>query len=415
MSIFTKPVSEIGTTDLQELIQDSAVENARLEFKLQVPTKDETLKKLSSFANTFGGSMVVGASAASDDGRITALPGVEVEAGYKQKLVDWCFAAVSPPLVVEVSDPIATPTGGGKVCYIVRVEESDVAPHFLNGRKGAWVRTDEFSARFEARLADETELRHLLDRRKVIRERRAGLLERAQKRFDTYASKLLTNSSGNRGRLGAFAEFCVVPRFPARRLCEEEKLRAIIQGNTMAWRQVIFPNISRSGILCQHESAIVLNPMRDLSVFEANVWGMLFYCARVEGEHDGTSGIHRSQFVGNVLLFVRHAGKMLKALGYSGPTTVIARLGSMLGVPWLYDAGGWLEPRTGSELDDQVSFSITASTDALLSRPDAVAMDVLRYVLYSVNAPDLVEKPENFAALIQKGYAYNVWPPPVVT
>ena len=46
----------MATADLQELLIDSAVENARLEFKLQVPTKDETLKKLSSFANTFGGS-----------------------------------------------------------------------------------------------------------------------------------------------------------------------------------------------------------------------------------------------------------------------------------------------------------------------------------------------------------------------
>jgi predicted HTH transcriptional regulator len=146
MSIFTKVVSEIATADLQELLQDGAVENSRLEFKLDVPTKDETLKKLSSFANTFGGFMVVGAAALSADGRVSGLPGVDVEAGYKQKVVDWCFGAVSPPLVAEVSDPIPAPAGGGKVCYVVRTDESDVAPHFLNGRKGVWVRTDEFSA-----------------------------------------------------------------------------------------------------------------------------------------------------------------------------------------------------------------------------------------------------------------------------
>lgn len=58
MSIFTKPVSQLGTADLEELLHEGAVENARLEFKLEVPNKDETLKKLSSFANTFGGFMV---------------------------------------------------------------------------------------------------------------------------------------------------------------------------------------------------------------------------------------------------------------------------------------------------------------------------------------------------------------------
>jgi len=40
----------------------------RLEFKSEVPTKDEVLKKLSSFANTFGGYLVIGAKANGADG-----------------------------------------------------------------------------------------------------------------------------------------------------------------------------------------------------------------------------------------------------------------------------------------------------------------------------------------------------------
>ncbi|MCU1299483.1 MAG: hypothetical protein JWO91_3761 [Acidobacteriaceae bacterium] len=84
MSIFTKPISQLSTADLKELLDEKTVENSRLEFKLEVPTKDETIKKLSSFANTFGGFMVIGARAASADGRIEDLPGVETQAGYKQ-------------------------------------------------------------------------------------------------------------------------------------------------------------------------------------------------------------------------------------------------------------------------------------------------------------------------------------------
>jgi hypothetical protein len=63
MSIFSKPISKLGTEDLEELLKEAAVENIRLEFKLEVPGKEETLKKLSSFANTFGGFLVVGAGA----------------------------------------------------------------------------------------------------------------------------------------------------------------------------------------------------------------------------------------------------------------------------------------------------------------------------------------------------------------
>lgn len=146
MSIFSKSLSRLEPTDLSELLQDRAVENARLEFKSEVPNKDETLKKLSSFANTFGGFMVIGAKANSSDGRLEELPGVDVQDGYKQKVLDWCFGGANPPLTVEVSDPLPLPAGGGKVCYVAYVAESDVAPHFLNGRRGVWVRTDEFSS-----------------------------------------------------------------------------------------------------------------------------------------------------------------------------------------------------------------------------------------------------------------------------
>ena len=111
MSIFTKPVSRLTLVDLQELLNDKAVESVRLEFKSTAPDKDETLKKLSSFANSFGGLMIVGA--AEKDGRLIDLPGVEAQDGYKQKIVQWCFDAVNPPLVVEVSDPIPIPVSAG--------------------------------------------------------------------------------------------------------------------------------------------------------------------------------------------------------------------------------------------------------------------------------------------------------------
>jgi len=181
---YSKPISQLDTADIQELLTEQAVENVRLEFKQAEPDKDETLKKLSSFANTFGGYLVIGAKADSKDGRISDLSSVGTIAGYKQKIVSWCFGGVNPPLSVEVSDPIPVPAGNGNVCYVIYVMESDVAPHFLNNRKGVWIRTDEFSARFETCLANDRELRYLLDRRKLISEHRIGLLARSKQRLE---------------------------------------------------------------------------------------------------------------------------------------------------------------------------------------------------------------------------------------
>ena len=346
MSIFAKALSGLEPADLQELLKESAVENVRLEFKSEVPSKDELLKKLSSFANTFGGFVIVGAKADSDTGRIEELSGVNEQASYKQTVVQWCFGGASPPLTVEVSDPIPVMGSEGKVCYVVYVPESDVAPHFLNGRKGVWVRTDEFSSRFEARLADDRELRYLFDRRKLIRERREMLLERARKRFDTYTAKLHTDRAGNRTKTGSLLEMCVVPRFPAHPLCSHEDLRGLIDRSLLDWRQVRFPRI-RDAAISQHESLIVLGPSSaNLSLLEVNIWGMLFFGTRVDQDERGNVGIHLYSFVGHVLVFLRYAGRILKALGYSGSLHIDTRVSSIGGEQWLYaPEGSWLSER----------------------------------------------------------------------
>jgi len=412
VSIFGKPLSQLTTADLQELLQDKATENARLEFKREVPGRDETLKKLSSFANTFGGIVVVGAAANSADGRIEDLPGVDETPGYKQKVVDWCFGGASPPLTVAVSDPIPVPTGGGKVCYVIDVPESDVAPHFLNGRRGVWVRTDEFSGRFEAGLANDNELRHLLDRRKLIVERRGRLLSRARERFQRYVAAVSVGPRYNTIESGPRLEVCIGPRFPARPLCEERDLEALIKKNYLNWHQTLFPNPS-SGVVSQHESAIVLREAEEISMVEANIWGMLFYGVQFMYEDwQGAKGVNLHPLLGYVLVFIRHAEQILRVMGYSGPVIVDVTLAAMLGTRWVYSSvGPWVSAKEpGRELDNSVTFSIETTTDELRERPDRLAMNLLRYIFFSLNWSDRIATQQQLEELVLKGYDYNLWP-----
>jgi hypothetical protein len=336
---------------------------------------------------------------------------VDEEANYKQKIVQWCFDGASPPLTVEVSDPIPTPSGNGKVCCVISVAESDVAPHFLNGRKGVWVRADEFSARFEARLADEDELRHLFDRRKLVLERREFLLDRARKRFGVFAARLHSDRGGTPTAVGPTLELCIVPRFPARQLCRQEELKSLVQKSWMSWRSVMFPDPS-SSILSQYESAIVLAAARDLSFFEVNAWGMLFYAAKIEADHNGIKGIHLGQFVGYLLLFVRHAGKMLRSMGSGGPIHIETTINSLLRAQWLNPQQGWFSPHPGSELDDDVTFSISTTSEELNENPDGVVATLLRNVFFAVNWAGIVETAQGLEGLIRLGYTFNFWNQP---
>lgn len=98
MPFFSKDITDLTTDDLAELLTDNVVENVRLEFKSQPPGPDDTLKKLSGFANTFGGYLIVGASASSDDGRLRAYPGVNPQSNYRQTITQRCYEGVWPPI-----------------------------------------------------------------------------------------------------------------------------------------------------------------------------------------------------------------------------------------------------------------------------------------------------------------------------
>lgn len=266
------------------------------------------------------------------------------------------------------------------MAYVIRVAESDVAPHFLNGRKGIWVRTDEFSSKFEPRLATEGELRHLFDRRKVIEHRRESLLARARARFDHHAANVLGTADSK-----ACLTLAVIPRFPANTLCTLEALPEIVAKSETYWRGDRFPRSLRESLVTQHESVVLLKPGRlGLSIFEAGVWGSLFYGTAIEGQHSDAHGIHVGEFAGTILLFVRHAAGVIKALGYSGSLRFEVGLTAVRGKKWLYNAGGWLEPRAGSALDDSIEFSIDETSDAPLSSSDELASSILRVALFSM-------------------------------
>jgi hypothetical protein len=249
MSIYTKSIDDLTSADLQELLDERAVENVRLEFKLEIPDKDETLKKLSSFANTYGGYVVIGAKANSKDGLLTELSGVDASPNYKQKIVQWCYDAVSPPLEPFVSNPIPARSDSTKVCYVIYVPESEEAPHFLNSRNGMYIRTNEFSQRFQALLANYEEIQHLANRRAATLERKERLIKRAEERFDAFVvMKNDPNQLGYAGALDATLKLVVSPFFPSRTLISQRELLSLIQNKRISWRGTTFP-LSRTDLL----------------------------------------------------------------------------------------------------------------------------------------------------------------------
>jgi hypothetical protein len=362
-----------------------------------------------------GGLIVVGAEARSSDGRIVGLPGVDPRSGYKQTVVQWCFDGVSPPLDVDVSDQVLLPSADGKVCYLLAVRESELAPHFLNGRKGVYVRTNEFSSRFDAQLANENELRHLAQRRQIVRERRLTLIQRSRERFDTFVKQKYGELGKRPSGIGARFDLSIGPRFPAQPLCAHDRLLSILPAQHLSWRQVGFPRTTGGGFISQHESVLGLRPGSSFSILEATTWGMLFYASEIEleppQEAKDMKGIHSYHFVGQLLVFLEHARLVLRELGYLGPLTVEMKLDAIRGVPWITFEDRMAYTGPASQLDDTVTLSLESTTDDLINRRDALAMNLLRYAFYATNLTNAVGA-NALEEYVAGGYEYNFWGKP---
>jgi hypothetical protein len=412
MPFFATPISKLTEADLQELVTDNSIENLRLEFKSEVPKEDQTVKKLSSFANTYGGIIVVGAE--EKDGKITKLSGVPIEPGYKQTLANWCFIKFNPPLSAEVSEPIRL--ANGQYCYVISVLESDMAPHFINGRKGVWIRTDEFSNRFRAELANENELRALFDRRKAVRERRDINVRRAQERFDAHVANRHTDLSGNLGDVGTILELCVTPRFPARQLCPHAQLQLHVNRAAFNWRGIHFLGHGSQPITA-YESVIVRDRINlgATSIFSADIWGTCYYATQIAVEvknvaGQNVTGIHRAAVNGFVMSFLLHAAKILKSLGHFGSLLVKINLKSVRGMHWLYGTGSAVFDKIGSELDKNISFELPEMSESFYSFPYSLGAQILETIYYSTNWSDLVDGPAKLQAVVNEGFLYNNWP-----
>lgn len=407
MSVYNKPVSQIRSSDLQELLDEEAVENIRLEFKREVPSKEEVLKKLSSFANTCGGYLIVGVAADSADGRILSLPGIEQVKGFKQQTVQWCYDGVSPPIQPFVSDPIAAAADSSKYCYVVFVEESDEAPHFINSRRGVYVRTDEFSQRFEPRLATFQEIQHLANRRQLAVARRTELFRRAENRFEVFAEKDYNSSPATTGQIGATFKLAVCPRFPVGTLLEQSELMEMLPKIQVRWRRNLFPYCG--SFLSQHESAIGLQTGSGFSMLEANVWGHLYYATEIEEVNEAQLVIHLHLLLGHLLVYLEHARLFYEKVGFNGTLDFVVRLEHVLRVPLFSRRVGFRQTPPASRFDDVVEFEAHFTSAILQSARDTIATQLIRTILFALNWPGAAMEEPTAQMFLGDAYEFNGW------
>jgi predicted HTH transcriptional regulator len=121
---------------LEQLITQG--ESTTLEFKSTIENAERIAKTLAAFANTKGGTLLIGVS---DNGNVV---GISSELQEMQKIEHAAQFICEPPIELSYQ----TLNTGSKTVLIVTIEESGDKPHYVkdtSGNKNAYVRAKDKS------------------------------------------------------------------------------------------------------------------------------------------------------------------------------------------------------------------------------------------------------------------------------
>jgi hypothetical protein len=426
MSIFSKSISALEYQDILLLQSEGAVENIRLEFKRDIPAKEEALKKIASFANTYGGFVVIGVE---QDlyAKVSSLPGVLPPLGFQQQVIQWSYDGVYPPVTPFVSPPIAHPHDPARAFYVIHISESHEAPHFLNGRKGCYVRTDEFSQRFDAKLATYEEIEHLANRRRTSIDLREAVISRARARFDKHVALNYRARKNVIGDIDLTMWVAIVPMFPSHSQFEVPILERAVTQIRLAAREAAIPN----GVPSTQLDAFFFPDPRitNFSYLEVDTHGMIFYSEEIgyllpesqpKDEQQRAAFtpaasdiyVYATWILAWLIFYLKYALEIYDAVAYDGPILIRLGLdrirGRQIRVPLNARGDSFEEGRP--LLDDSFSIERASLTSTLRNDILTLGKEVFRAVTFACGWANAYSSSEDFLEVnVDRALGYLMW------
>ena len=184
--MFTKPANEIDFNDIEVFCGEWG-EGVRVEYKREMTPKSLP-KIISSFANTQGGIVIIGVEADKKQNKVRfPIQGIPNDDGLEERIVQSAITGIYPSVRPEVIT-CDVPGETGNVVAVVRVEESQQAPHAIQNSTRVYVREGSVTQPYE--LADIGRIEYLLKRREEPQSISRQILERIEERVKSHCSHL---------------------------------------------------------------------------------------------------------------------------------------------------------------------------------------------------------------------------------
>jgi len=176
--MYSQKIQDIDWSSVKSFCDEQLTENTYLDYKGDFPKNLE--KTIAAMANTLGGVIIIGVAEDKQLGKpVLPVEGIDMQRGLEERITNIILTNISPPVFPEIA--VCPDVDEQKAFVVIRVPQSDAAPHATHHESRVYVRTGNLNTPEE--LANIDKVFWLRDRREKAVALREWIFERATQRF----------------------------------------------------------------------------------------------------------------------------------------------------------------------------------------------------------------------------------------
>ncbi len=356
--MFGKPISKLTDSDIRSFCDRRIPEGLVIDYKLDFPS--DLAKVLASFANTFGGYVLIGI-ATNPDNTPKSVEGIEKKGGIKERIMQAATMGIHQPLFPDIA--LCELPKTSKVVVVVYIAPSLDAPHVVTRTNRIPYRVADITD--PVKDADIDRIEYLLKRREQPERERCLIVSRARDRFEYLAGKQ------------GWRWLTAGPLFPHAPLCGLEQTMDILKRSTTMMMRGDF--VAIPGGACRR---------RGTSYTELNQKGMLmfFETLHADKECDGSKSVDYPVTLRALAQFTKFMLACYEELKFDALVQIHFALENVRGYKL------WHTEPEAEIADVSVQATHLATVSAIAAKPHSCLAPLVRRLVWNCGLDKLDEK-----------------------